>query len=129
MFESTSMVFRKIWQRIPRTSEQDAYNQWVHVRTWNQNNRSNQINEYLLVNNNNLRAGNVLIYSLGKMQKYFNDIDTPDISYQYFQRRNKLHEQIKENNENETMKNFLLFWKKTNYYFRENKNLLTSNLL
>jgi len=63
------------------------------------------------------------------MQKYFNDIDTPDISYQYFQRRNKLHEQIKENNENETMKNFLLFWKKTNYYFRENKNLLTSNLL
>jgi len=108
MIEPTSMVFRKIWQRIPRTREQDAYNQWVHIRTWNQNNPNNQINDYLLVNNNNLRAGNVLIYSLGEMQQYFNDIDTPDISYQYFQqrqRRNKLHEEIKENNENETMKN------------------------
>ena len=105
MFDPASTVFRKVWQRIPRASDEDAYNQWVNLRTWNRNNRGNRINEYLVVSNNNLHLGNVLIYSLGEMKQYFNNVDTPDVSYQNFKRRNKLHQQVKEHSENETMKN------------------------
>lgn len=104
----STLVFRRIWQRRPRSSEQDAYNKWVNIDRWNQHYRNNQIYKFLPVTNVNFRTEQVLIYSFGEMQQLLNEDDNPDLLYQYFQqrqRKNKLQQQVKENSENETMKN------------------------
>jgi len=60
---AVSMVFKFIWFRAPRKSENDKYNDWISVS----NLRKNIDNFIIIVRPQDFDSGNILIYSLGRL--------------------------------------------------------------
>jgi hypothetical protein len=88
---AASMVFKFIWFRSARKSENDKYNDWNSVSKL----RPNVHNFIIIVRPRDLDSGNILIYSLGSISKSMDKNINPDISLQM----SKVTEEIKARND------------------------------
>ena len=83
---AVSMVFKFIWFRIPRTSDNDNYNDWISVSSL----QKNVHNFIIIVPPQYFNSDEVLIYSLGNIGRFIKENENPYISFQ----KSKLTEEI-----------------------------------
>jgi len=96
-----SKVFRRVWQRSPRRTDKDAYNKWVNIDEFNRIYENSEVylkyQVYSEVTFSDIYNERVLVYSFGKMEPFMNEGIDPDITYQYYQqrqRKKKLNKEI-----------------------------------
>jgi len=99
--DPVTKVFRRVWQRSPRRTDKDAYDKWVNVDEFNRINENSTVYckyyLYLPVTFRDFIDERVLVYSFGKMEPFMNEGIDPDITYQYYQqrqRKKKLNKEI-----------------------------------
>jgi hypothetical protein len=99
--DPVSKVFRRVWQRSPRRTDKDAYNEWVNIDEFNRINENSKVyvkyQVYSEVTFRDFMDERVLVYSFGKMEPFMNEGIDPDITYQYYQqrqRKKKLNKEI-----------------------------------
>jgi len=82
-----SMVFKFIWFRIPRKSENDKYNDWISVSKL----RKDIDNFIIIARPQHFNSNQILIYSLGDISKSMDKKVNPDVTLQ----KSKVTEEIK----------------------------------
>jgi hypothetical protein len=85
-----SMVFKFIWFRTPRKSENDKYNDWISVSKL----RSNVHNFIIIVRPQDFDSNNILIYSLGDLGKLISIDKNKNINPDILLQKSKLNEEI-----------------------------------
>lgn len=94
-----SMVFKFIWFRTPRKSENDKYNDWISVSKL----RKNIDNFIIIVRPQDFNSDNILIYSLGDLGKLISINKNKNINPDILLQKSKLNEEIEnrdDSNEN-----------------------------
>jgi len=99
--DPVSKVFRRVWQRIPRRTDKDAYDKWLNIDEFNRINENSTVyvkyQVYSEVTFSDFYNERVLVYSFGKMEPFMNEGIDPDITYQIYQqrqRKKKLNKEI-----------------------------------